>query len=117
MNQRRTVIGCVLASLAFGVVGVAAAGEVVLLRMPEPGTGPGRAWRLFGLTTLTSGIIAGAIVGTFFATSAAGAGDSVSIVAFAFLEGGAIAGFAGLALGSLVGAVLALDRRRREGTR
>jgi hypothetical protein len=113
MNQRRTIIGVVLATLVLGVVGAAAAGEVILLRMAEPRTESGRAWRLFGLATLTTGLVAGLAVGAYVAASDVGSGSSASIVLFAFLEGGVIAGFVGVVLGSLVGAVLAVDLRRR----
>lgn len=114
MNQRRTITGFVLATLVLGVVGAVGAAEVALLRMNEPRTGSGRAWRLFGLTTLTTALLAGAVVGTCFAVGDAGAGGSASIVAFAFMEGGVIAGFVGMVLGALVGVVLALDTRRRD---
>ncbi len=114
MNQRRTVIGFVLATLTLGVVGAVAASEVVLLHMPEPQTGGGRAWRLFGLTSLTTGLVVGAVAGTVFAVRDAGAGGSAAVVCFAFLEGGVLAGVVGLVLGALVGAVLALDVHRRD---
>jgi len=114
MNQRRTITGFVLATLVLGVVGAVGAAEVVLLQMNEPRTGIGRAWRLFGLTTLTTGLLAGGVVGAYFAARDAGDGSSASIVAFAFMEGGVIAGFVGMVLGALVGVVLALDTRRRD---
>lgn len=114
MQHRRMIIGFVLATAVFGVVGAAAAGEVALLQMAEPRTRSGRAWRRLGLVTLTTGLLAGAVVGIGVAAVDAVAGAAPSVVLFAFLEAGVIAGFVGIVLGALVGAVLAVDSGSRE---
>lgn len=100
-----------LSALA-GPVGLTIVGFALLLRMRTPQTVAGQSWRIMGLTACGTAVSAGAIGGVVGLVLG---WDYPPTLAFAFLEGGIIAGVPGSLLGTLVGAVLGVAHIRRAG--
>ncbi|MEN0130493.1 MAG: hypothetical protein AAGC49_13695 [Brevundimonas sp.] len=94
----------------FGAVGLAVLGEVLLLRA-RPRTPAEQTWRLAGLTTLTTVLVAGLVGGVVGLVI--GMRTYAPTAWFAFIEGGLAGGFCGLLVGAAVATVLALDLRRQ----
>lgn len=97
----------VAGALLLGALGASLVAEGVLLTMPLPRSATGRAWRTFGLTSVSTGLAAGLI------GFAIGAFESTPIGYGVIL--GALVGVGGLVLGALAGAVVSLDQYRRDG--
>jgi hypothetical protein len=113
---RLLILGVLMAAL-LGLVGLLLTAEGALLLLPLPRTVQQRAWRLLALTAVTTGLISGGVGGGYFALADLWGGTaSVSQSVFAFFEGGVLFGAAGLILGALVGAVVAMDYRRRNAS-
>lgn len=98
-----------LAIAVLGLVGACVAGWTVLV-LSRPTTVRGQAWRLLAMTALTTGLVAGTVGG---AVGAVRGLAHPSTAFFALWEGGALAGVPGLALGTVVGLVLAWDHHRQ----
>jgi hypothetical protein len=104
------IVLAVLAGSLGGAVGLAVVGEVLLLRA-RPRTGTEAAWRLAGLTSLTTAFVTGLLGG--LVGLVVGLHAYAPTAFFAFVEAGAAAGAVGALVGAGVGAVLAMDERRR----
>jgi hypothetical protein len=100
----------ILGAAGCGVVGLALLAEIVLLRTGLPVTPRGRAWRTFGLATLTTAL-AVELLGTL--TLVALSDRTGAALVWALLLGGLLL-VPGLFVGALVGATLSVDAYRRD---
>lgn len=94
------VTGFVVVTVVFGLVGACLAGWVLLMLSPRPSSARGQAWRSVALTTLTTGIVAGAVGGGIGLVLGLA---HPSTAFFAFWEGSILAGLPGLLLGFVAG--------------
>ncbi|MDM7854895.1 hypothetical protein [Cellulomonas alba] len=103
------IVAAVAATVTLGPVGLAAVGEVWLLRA-HPTSASQRNWRLFGLTALTTAFVTGLVGGIVGLVLGL---EHPPTAWFAFIEGGIAGGVLGLLLGSCVGAVLVAVSHRQ----
>jgi hypothetical protein len=103
-----TTIVATVASLS--LVGVLIVTDAVLLTMRLPVTAAGRAWRVFGITVASTGLLVG-VVGSVallvLDRGQAAALDAAVVYGMLLVVPGAV-------LGALVGSVLWVDAYRRE---
>jgi hypothetical protein len=111
MRSRTTwLVVSVVGAAMCGLVGLVVLAEVLLLTRTPPTTPRGRAWRLLGLTTLTTGLVVELLGTVTFVVL----GDRTgAALVWAFFLGG-LALVPGLLAGALVGCALAVDGYRRD---
>src|SRR5262249_2313585 len=78
LHDRTTrLIAAVLVASMFGVVGLMVLGDLLLVRMRRPATSVRRAWRVFGVTTLSTGLSAGLLTTLVLLVSSKGEWDAL----------------------------------------
>jgi hypothetical protein len=109
-HRTRWIVAAVLGAACLGLGGLVVVAEAALLRW-RPGSVREETWRLAGLATCTTALVAGVVGGVVGLLRGLAVYPPTAF--FAFLEGGALGAALGLLVGAGVGVVLAADLRRR----
>jgi hypothetical protein len=104
------LVAAALGASTFGVVGLLAVGEVLLLGMRLPMTSAGRAWRMFGLATISTGLSTGTFATVTLALRSNGSEQALT---WAVILGGFLV-LPGLIVGAVVDVTLSVDYYRRD---